>query len=82
MVFISQLQKETLLKVNDLINEGKTFDEIWWELQKSGYDFIVEGKNGYFSKTHTKLYKDNQYSFVELVKRRNGKATWETWKIS
>lgn len=82
MVFISQLQKETLLKVNDLINQNKDFDNIWWNLQKEGYDFIVECKNGYYSKTHYKLYKDNQYSFVELIKRRNGKASWETWKLS
>ena len=44
--------------------------------------FIKEIKNGYMSKTQTKLYKNNENSFVTLIKRRNGLAYWETIKLS
>ncbi len=83
MVWISDLQRETLLLVDKLINEGKTFNEIWWVLQEKGYHFMGERRNGYNIKTLFKLYDSNgQYSFVDLRKRRNELAYWETIKIS
>lgn len=82
MVFISQLQKETLFLVDDLVNKGMDHTEIVDELQKNGYYFEVTIKNGYASKTKMRLIKNNENSFVDLIKRRNGKASWETWKLS
>ena len=76
MVFISNLQKETLLKVDEMINENKTFDEISNYLYKNDYMFRVEVKNGYASKTKFEIVK------MILIKRRNGLAFWETIKIS
>lgn len=83
MVFISQLQKDTLFVLDDLINENKTHEEIKNILLfQYNYDFIKEIKNGYMSKTKTKLYKNNENSFVTLIKKRNGFADWETIKLS
>ena len=83
MVFISQLQKNTLLLLEQLIDENKTHEEIVKILSyKFNYEFIKEIKNGYMSKTQTKLYKNNENSFVTLIKRRNGLAYWETIKLS
>ena len=92
MVYLSNLQKETLLKVDEMINENKTFEEISNYLYKNDYTFRVEVKNGYASKKKFEIVKiirneeDNtinyEYSFVDLIKRRNGLAYWETIKIS
>lgn len=83
MVFISQLQKETLTILDKLIDENKTHEEIKNILLfQFNYDFIKEIKNGYMSKTKTKLYKNNENSFITLIKKRNGLADWETIKLS
>ena len=83
MVWINDLQKETLLFVNDLVEQGKTFNEIWWALQEKGYIFEGERHNGYDIKTKFYLKDANgNGSFVWLRKRRNGLAYWETIKIS
>lgn len=91
MVYISNLQKETLLKVDEMINENKTFEEISNYLYKNDYTFRVEVKNGYASKTRfeiVKIIKNDddtikyEYSFVDLIKRRNGLASWETIRLS
>ena len=81
MVFIHDLQKETLLKADELINNGKTFDEIQRYFFDKGYAIRVPMHNGYLSKTRILLYKDGQYSFVDIKKRRNGLALWETVKL-
>lgn len=82
MIFISELQKETLLLLNDLIDNNFSHDDIITILLKNNYDFIKEIKNGYMSKTKTKLYKNEENSFVTLIKKRNGLADWETIKLS
>ena len=82
MVYLSELQKETLLLVDNLIEEKKTYEEITNILYNKGYMYVVETKNGYTSKTLRKIYKNNEYSFVDIKKRKNGLATWETIKIS
>ena len=94
MVWLSDLQRETLLKVDEMINENKTFDEIQNYLYDNNYIFSQEVKNGYRSKTRFSIEKiihykkDNQEyikyenTFVDLIKRRNGLAYWETIKIS
>ena len=46
MIYLSNLQKETLLKVDELINENKTFDEICLKLQENKYYFKCETRNG------------------------------------
>lgn len=83
MVFISELQKNTLFLLDDLIDENKTHEEIKnILLYKFNYEFVKEIKNGYMSKTKTKLFKNNENSFVTLIRRRNGLADWETIKLS
>ena len=94
MIWLSELQKETLLLVDKMINEGKTFKEIQDYLYDNDYVFSVETKNGYTSKTKysiekiTREIKDGQTyihyenSYVDLIKRRNGLAYWETIKLS
>ena len=88
MIFINELQKETLLLVDKMINENKTFMEISRDLYDKGFLLSVEVKNGYESKTHYKIEKLNtdtgkcEYTFVDLIKRRNGLAYWETIKLS
>jgi hypothetical protein len=90
MVWLSDLQKETLLLVDKMIEEKKTFEEISDYLYNNGFMFSVETKNGYTSKTHYRIEKkiENEgkiqykYTFVDLIKRRNGLAYWETIKIS
>lgn len=87
MVFLSNLQKETLFKVDKMIEENKTFDEIVWKLQEEKYYFKCETKNGYTKKSLFMIYKDDEngeeeYSFVDLKRRRNGLAYWETIKLS
>lgn len=90
MVYISKLQETTLKLVDELINEGKNFDEIVAELIKQHYSFRVEKKNGKYNKNHLLLYKmelegnkiiSEDYSFVDLVQKR-GKVTWETVNLS
>lgn len=82
MVWLSDLQRETLLKVDEMINENKTFDEIQNYLYDNDYIFSQEVKNGYRSKTRFSIEKIIHYKFVDLIKRRNGLAYWETIKIS
>lgn len=90
MVYISKLQETTLKLVDELINEGKNFDEIVAELIKQHYSFRVEKKNGKYNKNHLLLYKmelegnkiiSEDYSFVDLI-QKNGKVTWETVNLS
>lgn len=94
MIYLSDLQRETLLLVDKMIEENKTFDEIQNYLYDNDYIFSQEVKNGYRSKTRFSIEKiihytkDNQKymkyenTFVDLIKRRNGLAYWETIKIS
>lgn len=91
MVFLSNLHKETLLLVDKMIEENKTFDEIMNYLYNNDYIFSCETKNGYTSKTKFSIEKiirleDNKIkyenTFVDLIKRRNGLAYWETIKLS
>ena len=87
MIWISDLQRETLLLVDSMIQENKTHREIIDKLLEENYEFRVEVKNGYASKTKIELCKRNnegkiEYSFVDLIKRKNGLAWWETIKLS
>lgn len=89
MVYIDKLQETTLKLVDNMINEGKNFDEIAQELIKQHYSFRVETKNGKYNKNHLMLYKiklegskilSEDYSFVDLVQKR-GKVTWESVRL-
>lgn len=82
MIYLSDLQKETLMLVDNMINANKTFKEITDYLYNNGYIFSVETKNGYTSKTKFSIYKQEEYTFVDLIKRKNGLAYWETVKLS
>lgn len=86
MVYISDLQKETLELVDNLINENKTHNEIIRFLYDNGYELRVPTKNGYTSKTRIDLFKENKQgemedSFVTVIKRKNGLASWETLRL-
>ena len=82
MVFASELQRKTLILINDLIEKDIKHDDIMTILLQNGYDFIKEIKNGYMSKTQTKLYKNNENTYVTLIKRRNGLADFETFILN
>ena len=80
MIFLNDLHKETLLLVDKMINDNKTFEEIQNYLYDNDYIFSVEAKNGYASKTHFRIEKIDKYkkdgktnyTFVDLIKRKNG----------
>lgn len=83
MVYISEKHKETLLLVDKLVDEGKNYHEIletlYWDY---GYQMRVPyTKSGKISKTKTELVKDNEYTFVDLKKKRNGFCEWETIRL-
>lgn len=78
-MYISELQENTLILIDDMINKEQNHDDIMLNLLKQGYDFIKEIKNGYMSKTKTKLYKNGENSFVTLIKRRNSLADYESY---
>ena len=83
MVFLSELQQKTLLLLDELIKQKTSYEDITKILLfKYNYDFIKEIKNGYMSKTKTKLYKNNENSFITLIKKRNGLADWETFILN
>lgn len=86
MIYVSKLQEETLSLVDKLINENKTFDEIVDVLYENDLHLGVDIINGYASKKHYKIYKNNgvknEYSFVDLIRRKNGLAYWETYRLS
>lgn len=94
MIWLSDLQRDTLSKVDKMVNENKTFDEIQSYLYDNDYIFSQEIKNGYRSKTRFSIEKITHYTknnqeyikyedtFVNLIKRRNGLASWETIRIS
>ena len=46
MIYLSDLQRETLLLVDKMIEENKTFDEIQNYLYDNNYIFSQEVKNG------------------------------------
>lgn len=80
-MFVSELQKNTLILLNDLIDKKQKHDDVELILLKQGYDFIKEIKNGYMSKTKTKLYKNGENSFVTLIKRRNNLVDYESFVL-
>ena len=49
MIFLNDLHKETLLLVDKMINDNKTFEEIQNYLYDNDYTFSVAVKNGYAS---------------------------------
>lgn len=86
MFYISDLQKETLELVDNLINEDRTYNEIIKILCDNGYELRVPTKNGYTSKTRIDLFKEDKQgemedSFVTVIKRKNGLASWETLRL-
>jgi hypothetical protein len=82
MIYMHDLQRETLKEADNLINEGKSYDEILHHFSIKKYCLRVpHGANGQPLKTIVKLYKDGVYSFVDIRKKRNGGATWETIKL-
>ena len=90
MVFLNELQKETLILVDDMIEKGKTFEDISDYLYNNNYIFSQEVKNGHRSKTRFSIEKivrnengtiSYKNTYVDLIKRRNGFAYWETIRL-
>lgn len=84
-VAISDFQVTTLKLLDNLIENNKTFSQIWDFLANKGYTFRgVRTNSGRWSKNHfdlcgyDKQRKAHGYSFVTLVRTLNGKATYET----
>ncbi len=82
MVFISKEQQETLLLVDNLINDNKTYNEIISQLIDNKYELRANIRNGYIPKTKLEICKNGKYTFVDIRKKRNGFAYWETIKLS
>ena len=82
MVYFHDLQRETLKEADELINAGKTYDEILRHFFDKGYALHApSGANGQPLKTITRLYYNGVYSFVDLRKKRGGGAEWETLRL-
>ena len=83
MIYLHDLQRDTLKEADNVINEGKSYEEILRYFFDLGYQLRApHGANGQPLKSITQLYKNGVYSFVDIRKRRNGGAIWETVKIS
>jgi hypothetical protein len=83
MIYMHDLQRETLKEADELINGGKTYTEIIEHFFNIGYQLRApHGANGQPLKSVTMLYKNGAYSFVDIKKKRNGGAIWETVKLS
>lgn len=61
MVWLSNLQKETLLKVDEMIEQNKTFDEIVWKLQSNENKELFEKVIA-----DEKEYVKNEYNLSDL----------------
>lgn len=77
MIYFSKLQEVTLKKVDDMMNKGLDYQEIYHQLSQEKYRFRVQKKNGRYNYNHLMIYKNDEYSFVDLIKRKN-EVTWET----
>lgn len=88
MVWLNNYQKETLLIVDKMIEENKTFEEISNYLYNNDYIFSVKNnsKKTFRIEKIIRNKEDNtikyENTFVDLIKRRNGLAYWETIKLS
>jgi hypothetical protein len=83
MIYMHDLHRETLKEADELINGGKTYNEIIEHFFNIGYQLRApHGANGQPLKSFTMLYKNGAYSFVDIKKKRNGGAIWETVKLS
>lgn len=83
MIYMHDLQRETLKEADELINGGRTYNEIIEHFFNIGYQLRApHGANGQPLKSVTMLYKNGVYSFVDIKKKRNGGAIWETVKLS
>ena len=82
MIFVSDAQHKALVLVDEFVRRGDTHKKAIETLIKCNYDFEVEIKNGYMNRTTTRLLKDGEYVFVDLVKRRNGLTTYNYTELS
>ena len=83
MICISNLQRDTLLLADEIIEQGKTFDEVIRWFSDKGYILRVpQTLSGAWSKTIVELCKDGEYSFVDIKKKRNGKCEWQSIALS
>ena len=87
MIYLSDLQRETLLLVDKMIEENKTFDEIQNYLYDNNYIFSQEVKNGYRSKTRFSIekiihYKKDSQEYIKYENTFVDLINWETIKIS
>lgn len=81
MIYLNDEQKEVLKFIDAEIDSGATFEQIGRKLYEMGYTLKCEQNGRYISKTSNLIYKNNVNTFVYLIKRRNGLATWATINI-
>lgn len=81
LVYVSQLQQDTLEKVMKMCDDGMSFVDVWFEMQEDGYDLKCYSRNhkkGSDMPTRGMLYKNNEFSFVTIINGKDGKCSWET----
>ena len=81
MIYISDDQKKVLNLIDEAINRGESFEAIGRALYDAGYSLVCAQNGRYISKTSNIIYKGKQSTFVYLIKRKNGLATWSTIRI-
>lgn len=82
MIYINDLQKNTLLLVDDMINKNKDFEYIARKLAENNYSLKINGKNInrlyiYKMEKRGNTILNEIYTFVNLVKKKNC-VIWET----
>lgn len=81
MIYINDDQKTVLQFINTEIDRGASFESIGRKLYEMGYTLRCERNGRYISKTSNLVCKNNKSTFVYLIKRKNGLATWATINI-
>lgn len=83
-MLVSDLQYNTMKKLDELIDKysGQDLEQqknsVIYDLIKEGYDFMVEGKK----RKQLLLYKDNKYSFVDLLVYKGKKIEYQFVNLS
>lgn len=81
LVYVSELQRDTLLKVDEMCNKGMSFTDVWYALQNDGYYLKCYARNhkrGSDMPTRGMVYKDGEFSLVTIINGKDGKCSWET----
>lgn len=84
MAFVSKLEIETIDLLDKLIEKYKEQDieqqknSVIYDLIKENYEFRIEGKK----RNQLLLYKENSYSFVDLLTYKGKKIDYQFVNLS